>query len=90
MGKCVPNSVVEDGCKGTKISRGRRRSVLMTDSSGKATSNAGVLTQPDGDGVYHPICYESHKITAAEQAYPAHVLEWLAMDGVFAYSARQL
>ena len=54
-----------------------RRSVLTTDASEMAIS--AVLTQPDDDGQHHPVAYESHKLTAAEQAYPAHVLELLAV-----------
>jgi len=55
----------------------RRRSVLTTDASEVALS--AVLTQPDDDGVHHPVAYESRKLTEAEQAYPAHVLELLAV-----------
>ena len=54
-----------------------RRSVLTTDASEVAIS--AVLTQPDDDGHHHPVAYESRKLTAAEQAYPAHVLELLAV-----------
>jgi hypothetical protein len=54
-----------------------RRSVLTTDASEMAIS--AVLTQPDDDGQHHPVAYESRKLTAAEQAYPAHVLELLAV-----------
>ncbi len=32
---------------------------------------AAVLIQPDDEGVHHPVAYESRKLTAAEQAYPA-------------------
>ena len=55
----------------------RRRSVLTTDASEQAIS--AVLTQPDDDGHHHPVAYESRKLTPAEQAYPAHVLELLAV-----------
>jgi transposase InsO family protein len=55
----------------------RRRSVLTTDASEVALS--AVLTQPDDDGHHHPVAYESRKLTAAEQAYPTHVLELLAV-----------
>ena len=55
----------------------RRRSVLTTDASEMAIS--AVLTQPDDDGIHHPVAYESRKLSAAEQAYPAHVLELLAV-----------
>ena len=40
---------------------------------------SAVLTQPDDDGHHHPVAYESRKLTAAEQAYPPHVLELLAV-----------
>ena len=33
----------------------------------------------DDDGHHHPVAYESRKLTAAEQAYPSHVLELLAV-----------
>jgi hypothetical protein len=54
-----------------------RRSVLTTDVSEKAIS--AIFTQPDDEGVHYAIAYESRKLTAAEQAYPAHVLELLAV-----------
>jgi hypothetical protein len=57
------------------------RSILTTDVSEKAIS--AVLTQPDDDGVHHRVAYESRKLTAAEQAYPAHVLELLAVVHAF-------
>ncbi|MFN9940967.1 MAG: ribonuclease H family protein, partial [bacterium] len=55
----------------------RRRSVLTTDASEVAIS--AVLTQPNDDGVHHPVAYESRIRTLTEQAYPAHVLELLAV-----------
>ena len=54
-----------------------RRSTLTTDASEHAIS--AVLTQPDDAGEQHPVAFESRKLTAAEQAYPAHVLELLAV-----------
>ncbi len=54
-----------------------RRSVLTTVASENAIS--AILTQPDGDGVHHPIAFKSCKLTAAEQAYPAYVLLLLAV-----------
>ena len=54
-----------------------RRSVLTTDASGIAV--AAILTQPDDEGHQHPVAYESRKLTATELAYPAHVLELLAV-----------
>ena len=58
-----------------------RRSILTTDASEKAIS--AVLAQPNYDGVHHPVAYKSRKLTAAEQAYPAHVLELLAVVHAF-------
>ena len=54
-----------------------RRAVLTTDASGIAV--AAILTQPDDEGLQHPVAYESRKLTAAERNYPAHVLELLAV-----------
>jgi hypothetical protein len=54
-----------------------RRAVLTTDASNIAV--AAILTQPDDDGLQHPVAYESRKLTAAERNYPAHVLELLAV-----------
>ena len=54
-----------------------RRTVLTTDASEVAI--AAVLTQPDDEGLHHPVAYESRKLTPAEQAYPLHVLELLAV-----------
>ncbi len=54
-----------------------RRSVVTTDTSEVAVS--AVLTQPDDEGHHHPVAYESRKLTVAEQAYPSHVLELLAV-----------
>ena len=51
----------------------RRRSVLTTDASEVEIS--AVLTQPDDDGVHHPVAYESRKLNLTEQMYQAHVLE---------------
>ena len=54
-----------------------RHSVVTTDASEVAISAA--LTQPDDDGYHHPVAYKSCKLTAAEQAYPLHVLKLLAV-----------
>ena len=51
--------------------------MLTTDASNVAV--AVILTQPDDEGHQHPVAYESRKLTAAEQNYPAHVLELLAV-----------
>ncbi len=42
---------------------------------------SAVLTQPDDEGHHHPVAYESHKRTAAEQAYLPHVLELELLAG---------
>ncbi len=52
-----------------------RRAVLTTDASNMAV--AAILTQPDDEGRQHPVAYENRKLTAADQNYPAHVLELL-------------
>ena len=54
-----------------------RRAVLTTDASNIGV--AAILTQPDDEGRYGPVAYESRKLTAAERNYPAHVLELLAV-----------
>ncbi len=50
---------------------------MTTDASNIAI--AAILTQQDNEGHQHPVAYESHKLTAAERNYPAHVLELLAV-----------
>ena len=50
---------------------------MTTDASSIAV--AAILTQPDDEGRQYPVAYESHKLTAAERNYPAHVLELLAV-----------
>ena len=50
---------------------------LTTDASELAVS--GILEQPDSSGAFHPIAYESRKLTAPERAYPPHLLELLAV-----------
>ena len=54
---------------------------LTTDASELAVS--GILEQPDDDGAFHPIAYESRKLTAPERAYPPHLLELLAVVHCF-------
>ncbi len=54
-----------------------RRAVLTTDM--RNISVAAILTQPDDEGHQHPVAYESRKLTVAEQNYPAHILELLAV-----------
>lgn len=50
--------------------------VVTTDAS--AVAVAGVLSQEYADGL-HPICFESHKLNAAEGNYPTHELEAYAI-----------
>ena len=50
---------------------------LTTDASELAVS--GILEQPDDQGSFHPIAFESRKLAAPERAYPSHLLELLAV-----------
>ncbi|MFN9908652.1 MAG: RNase H-like domain-containing protein, partial [bacterium] len=50
---------------------------LTTDASELVV--LGILEQPDPSGAFHPIAYESRKLTAPERAYPPHLLELLAV-----------
>jgi hypothetical protein len=50
---------------------------LVTDASELAGS--GILEQQDDRRVYHPVAYESRKLTPPELAYPPHLLELLAV-----------
>lgn len=50
--------------------------LVTTDASSLAV--AGILSQNSEDG-QHPICFESHKLNAAEGNYPAHELEAYAI-----------
>ena len=50
---------------------------LITDASELAVS--AILEQPDDAGAWHPVAYESRKLTAPERAYPPHLLELLAV-----------
>jgi hypothetical protein len=52
----------------------------MTDAS--RVSVAAILTQPDDGGHQHPVAFESCKLTAVEQNYPADVLELMAVPVV--------
>ena len=59
----------------------RRRCQVVTDASGLAVSV--ILTQPDDEGVQHPIAYESRKLTASERKYSPYALEMLAVVHAF-------
>ena len=59
----------------------RRRCRVVTDASGLAVSV--ILTQPDDEGVQHPIAYESRKLTMSERKYSPYALEMLAVVHAF-------
>ena len=59
----------------------RRRCQLVTDASGLAVS--AILTQPDDEGVQHPVAYESRKLTASERKYSPYAQEMLAVVHAF-------
>ena len=50
---------------------------VATDSS--QTDIAATLTQVDTEGNHQPVAFESRRLMAAEQTYPAHNLELLAV-----------
>jgi hypothetical protein len=50
---------------------------LLTDASELAVS--AILEQPDDTGVFHPVAFESRKLTLPERSYPPHMLELLAV-----------
>ena len=50
---------------------------LITDASELAVS--AILEQPDDAGAFHPVAFESRKLTAPERSYPPHLLELLAV-----------
>ncbi len=52
---------------------------LLTDASELAVSAVQVLEQPDDTGAYHPVAFESRKLTPPERLYPPHLLELLAV-----------
>ncbi len=37
------------------------------------------LEQPDDAGAFHPVAFESRKLTLPERSYPPHLLELLAV-----------
>ncbi len=51
----------------------RQRAVRTREASGLAV--AAIPTQPDNEGQYDPVTYESSKLTVAERNYPALVLD---------------
>ena len=50
---------------------------LLTDASELAVS--AILEQPDDAGAFHPVTFESRKLTQPERSYPPHLLELLAV-----------
>ena len=50
---------------------------LLTDASELAVS--AILEQPDDAGEFHPVAFESRKLTSPELSSPPHQLELLAM-----------
>ena len=54
---------------------------VETDASGYGI--AGIMSQPNANGVYHPVAFWSRKMQAAEQNYETHDAELLAIVKVF-------
>ena len=52
------------------------RALLTTDANN--INVAAILTQPDNEGLQHPVAYESRR-TGSKQNKPGHVLELLAV-----------
>ena len=49
---------------------------LLTDASELAV--LAILEKPDDAGAFHPVAFESRKLTQPERFYPPHLLELLA------------
>jgi hypothetical protein len=56
---------------------GARATRLVTDASELAVS--AILEQPDDAGAWHPVAFESRKLTLPERRYPPHLLDLLAV-----------
>jgi len=54
-----------------------RATRLITDASELAVGS--ILEQPDDQGAWHPVAFESRKLTIQERSYPPHRLELLAV-----------
>ena len=54
------------------------RFYLHVDAS-STMAIAGILSQDDTDGQLHPVAFESKMLTTAEQHYPVHEQELLAL-----------
>ena len=50
---------------------------LLTDASELAVS--AILEQPDDAGEFHPVAFESRKLTSPERSYPPHLMELLSV-----------
>ena len=50
---------------------------MVNDASKRAVS--AILEQPDDAGAWHPVAFESRKVTLPERRYPPHLLELLAV-----------
>ena len=50
---------------------------LLTDALELAVS--ATMEQPDDAGAFHPVAFESRKLTQPERSYPPHLLELLAV-----------
>ena len=51
--------------------------LLITNASELAVGS--ILEQPDNQGAWHPVAYESCKLTIPEHSYPPHCLKLLAV-----------
>ena len=40
---------------------------------------SAILEQPDDAGAFHPVAFESRKLTQPERSYPPHLFELLAV-----------
>ena len=54
---------------------------LLTDTSELAVSarHPGAARRPSDAGAFHPVAFESRKLTQPERSYPLHLFEWLAV-----------
>jgi len=62
---------------GAHVRDPERPTRLLTNASALAVS--AILEQPDYAGVFHPVAFESRKLTLPERSYPPHLLELLAV-----------
>ena len=52
---------------------------IRTWSDASELAVSAILEQPDDAGEFHPITFESRKLTSPERLYPLHLLELLAV-----------